>query len=304
MGKFLDLTANGVSTGMIYALIALGFVIIYKATHVLNFAQGGFVLLGAYFTYNMTVTWGLPFYLGAVLGVLATALLGVVIERLVLRRMVGQPVFAVIMVTIGLLFMMDATAEAIWKAGRLQQADPWGLRTVRWGDVVLEHRKVWAVVVTLVLIAAFFAFFRWSPLGVAMRATALDQEAANAQGISPTMIFAMSWAMAGAVGAVAGIFLTTGSRAVEPTIGLVALVAFPAIILGGLDSPLGAVLGGIVIGVVQNWTGGYIKTNFLDTNFEEYLGTTFDGVMPYVVMILILLVRPYGLLGTKEVHRI
>ncbi|WP_436793509.1 branched-chain amino acid ABC transporter permease [Actinospongicola halichondriae] len=299
MAKFLDLTANGVATGMIYALIALGFVIIYKATHVLNFAQGGLVALGAYFTYNASVTWGLPFPIACVLGVLMTAAVGVVVERLVLRRMVGQPVFAVIMVTIGLLFMMNAFIEAVWGAERLNQEDPWGLKTVRIGDVALEHRELWAMGTALVILAAFFAFFRFSPLGVAMRATAVDQEAATAQGISPRMIFALSWGIAGGVGAVAGIFLSTGSRAAEPAIGLIALVAFPAIILGGLDSPIGAVVGGIIIGITQNLTGGYINTNF-----EEFVGTTFDRVMPYVVMIVILLVRPYGLFGTKEVQRI
>lgn len=299
MAKFLDLTANGVATGMIYALIALGFVIIYKATHVLNFAQGGLVVLGAYLTYNASVTWGMPFYLACVVGVLLTAFVGVVIERLVLRRMVGQPVFAVIMVTIGLLFMINAGVEAVWGVTQLNQEDPWGLKTVKLGDIVLEQREVWAMGSALVILLGFFVFFRYSPLGVAMRATAVDQEAATAQGISPRMIFALSWAIAGGIGAVAGIFLTTGTGSVEPAVGFVALVAFPAIILGGLDSPLGAVVGGVVIGVTQNLTGGYINTNF-----EEYVGTTFDRVMPYVVMIVILLVRPYGLFGTKEVQRI
>lgn len=299
MDKFVNLTANGVATGMVYALIALGFVVIYKATHVLNFAQGGLVLLGAYFTYNATETWGMPFWLGCLVGVALTVLVGVIVERLVLRRMVGQPVFAVIMVTIGLLFMINATVEAIWGPAPLTQGDPWGLQTVTIGPVVLEHREVWAMGTALAVLLAFFVFFRYSPLGVAMRATAIDQEAATAQGISPRMIFALSWGIAGGVGAIAGIFLTTGTSSAEPAVGLVALVAFPAIILGGLDSPLGAVVGGVVIGVTQNLTGGYINTNF-----EEYVGTTFDRVMPYVVMILILLVRPYGLFGTKEVQRV
>lgn len=299
MDKFLDLTANGVATGMIYSLIALGFVVIYKSTHVLNFAQGGLVLLGAYFTYNASETWGMPFYLACVVGVLMTVFVGLIVERLVLRQMIGQPTFAVIMVTIGLLFMMNAFVEAVWGAAPLNQGDPWGLNTTEFGPIVLEDREVWAMGVTLVVLLAFFVFFRYSPLGVAMRATAVDQEAATAQGINPSLVFAMSWGLAGGVGALAGIFLTTGTGQIQPAVGFVALVAFPAIILGGLDSPLGAVVGGIIIGVTQNLTGGYINTNF-----EDIVGTTFDRVMPYVVMIAVLLIRPYGLFGTKEVQRV
>jgi branched-chain amino acid transport system permease protein len=298
MTKFLQLCIEGTALGAGYALVALGFVVIYRATGVINFAQGGFVLLGAYLTYNFHVTWGLPFWLALVMAVAGGALVGALVEVLILRRMVGQPVFAVIMVTIGILFVIEPVAASIWGFAQLNLDDPWGVNFTAVGDIVLQHRQLATMALAAVVLAGFFTYFRWSTMGIAMRATALDQEAALAQGISARRVFAVSWAIAGAVAALAGVTQASGSAALAPAISFVALRAFPAMILGGLDSPGGAVVGGVLIGVTQNLTAGY------QPELVPWLGNNFHLVMPYFIMVLILLVRPYGLFGTPEVHRV
>jgi branched-chain amino acid transport system permease protein len=295
---FLQLSFAGLALGSLYALVALGFVVIFKATGVINFAQGGLVVLGAYLTYNAHHTWHIPFALAVIVAMAMCALVGVAIERVVLRRMVGQPPFAVIMVTIGLLFIIEQIVSGIWGFDRLNLGDPWGLHRFKLGQVVLATRDVWTIGLTGVVLAAFFAFFRYSRLGVAMRATAFDQEAAIANGISARRIFGLSWAIAAAVATIAGVMLAAGGGGVRPDIEFVALLAFPAIILGGLDSPEGAVVGGLLIGLTQNLTAGYAP------RYLAFLGGGFGSVMPYVVMIVILMVRPYGLFGTPEVRRI
>jgi branched-chain amino acid transport system permease protein len=300
VSNFLDLVIAGFALGAQYALVALGFVIIFKATHVINFAQGAFVVLGAYLTYNFHVTWDLPFALAVVMAMVGGALVGVIVERLILRWMIGQPVFALIIATVGLLIVIQEIVHAIWGVNPLSIGDPWGLKTVELGDgIVVSHVELWTIALTGLVLLAFFAFFRYSSLGLAMRATALDQEAALAQGISARRVFATSWAIAGVVAALAGVTLASGrSGGVDVGVGFIALAAFPAMILGGLDSPLGSVVGGIVIGVSQTLTQGY------QPQHADFLGTGFHEVMPYVVMILILLVRPYGLFGTPEVRRV
>jgi branched-chain amino acid transport system permease protein len=296
--KFLQLLVAGVALGAIYALVALGFVVVFKSTGTINFAHGGFVLLGAYLTYNYHVTWGVPFYLSMLMAMASLALLAVVLERLILRRLVGQPSFTVIMVTLGILIVIQQLQQAIWSDSDVLLDDPWGDRKWTVGDVVITRVNFWTVVFAAVLVLGFLVFFRWSRWGVAMRAAAFDQEAALAQGVSVARVFAISWAIAGVVAVVAGVMLGARQKSVNSTMSFVALRAFPAMILGGLDAPLGAVLGGIIIGVTEVMTTGYVEPN------AAWLGAGFHLVMPYVVMILILLVRPTGLFGTRTVERV
>ncbi|MGE0877743.1 MAG: branched-chain amino acid ABC transporter permease [Acidimicrobiia bacterium] len=298
MTRFLEAVLNGGCVGAAYALIGLGFVIIYKSTGVLNFAQGAMMLLGAYLVYNLHVTWGLPFYVALVLAVAAGALVGALIEELVLRFFVGQQPFAQIMVTVGVLFVLQQIVEAIWGTSALQQNDPWALRTVTVFDAIVPVAYVWRAVFALVVFVAFFLFFRYSLFGLAMRASALDAEAAMAQGISPRRVAMVAWAMAGACATLAGASFTTGAAVLEPTVQFVALAAFPAIILGGLDSPGGAVVGGLSIGIIQTLASTYVPIH------AQWAGAGFDKVVPYLVMVVLLLVRPYGLFGTKEVRRV
>lgn len=298
MEEFFQLVFAGIALGARYALVALGFVVIYRATGVINFAQGGLVALGAYAAYQFGQEWGLPFALAVLLALAATGLVGVLIERTVLRRMVGQPVFAVIMITIGVLFVIEQAVPTIWGYGAKNLGDPWGVETVDAAGVGLAVRDLWTIGLAGLALLGFFLFFRYSRLGLAMRATAFDQEAALAQGISARQVFALSWGIAGVVAALAGVTLASGAAAVNPSISFIALAAFPAMILGGLDSPGGAVIGGLIIGVTQTLTAGY------QPEHAAFLGPNFHIVMPYVVMVIILLVRPYGLFGTPEVERL
>jgi branched-chain amino acid transport system permease protein len=289
---------SGLAVGAKYALVALGFVIVFKATKVLNFAQASFVLVGGFFAWQLTVGWGLDFYLALVLSMLGGALLGMLVERLVLRRLVGEPPFALIMVTIGVLYILDNVATALWGPEDRDLMDPWGARTADVGEVNLAVADMWTIAVTALVLAAFFAFFRYSGVGLAMRATADDQEAAQAVGISARTVYRTSWSLAGGLGALAGVMLASGIGSVGPGLGAVALVAFPAMILGGLESPAGAVVGGLVIGLAQQLTA------LLQPEYATFLGSGFERVAPYVIMVLILLVRPYGLFGEREVRRV
>lgn len=295
---FFQLLFKGISLGAIYALVALGFVIIFKATGVINFAQGSLMLLGAYFAFNVAVTWGWDFYLAVLLAAVACAVIGFLVERLLLRRMVGQPLYAVLMITIGLVIVTDQIVTAIWGFDQHAIGDPWGNDTFHVGKVVLSVVDGITLVVAGALVVVFFAFFNYTKWGLAMRASAFDQEAAMAQGISPRLVHGMAWAIAAAVATFAGVLLSSGTASLGPSVEFVALAAFPAIILGGLDSTTGAVVGGVIIGVVQVLTAGYQPAH------ASWLGEGFSSVAPYVVMILILLVRPYGLFGTPEVRRV
>lgn len=298
MSDFLQLSFAGLALGARYALVALGFVVIHRATGVINFAQGSIVALGAYLTFNAHQTWGLPFLVAAALGVAATAAVGLIVERVLLRRMSGQPVFSVIMITIGLLFVIDQVITMIWGQDAQNLGDPWGIDTVVVGDIVMAVVDLWAIGLAFVVVVLFFFFFRYSGTGLAMRAVAIDEEAAMARGISVRRVVGTAWVISGAVAAVAGITLASGAAALRPSIGLIALAAFPAMILGGLDSPLGAIVGGFIIGLTQTLTAGY------QPEHAGWLGQDFQSVTPYVVMILILMIRPYGLFGTKEVERL
>ncbi|GGS31339.1 branched-chain amino acid ABC transporter permease [Actinokineospora fastidiosa] len=298
MTALLQNVFAGLSLGCTYALVALGFVVIYKATGVINFAQGGLLALGAYLGYTFSTSLAMAFAVAVVLACLAAAVAGAAVERIVLRRMVGQPPFAVIMITIGLLFVIEPVITAIWGFENLQVTNPWNIDTVTVGGLVLGVRDLWTIGLTAAAVVGFFLFFRHSDFGLAMRATAFDPEAALAQGISARRVYAVSWAIAAALAALAGITLAAGPGGLSPSIGFIALAAFPAMILGGVDSPTGAVLGGLVIGLVEALTRGYQDHLF------AWAGDNVSVIVPYLIMILILLVRPYGLLGTRDVRRI
>jgi branched-chain amino acid transport system permease protein len=295
---FLQALFSGVAVGSQYALVVLGFVVIFRGTGVINFAHGGFVLIGAYLTFHLSVRWAVPFALAVVMAMALGALFGVLVQRLVIKRMVGQPVFAIVMVTIGLLYVIEPVIPSIWGYWNLNLGDPWGIDTVRVGGLVLSHRNLWTIGLTALVVVAFFLFFRRTNLGLAMQATAADQEAALARGVNVPLVLAASWGIAGAVAALAGVTLAAGPGALHPGIGHFALFAFPAMILGGMDSPVGAIVGGLIIGIVQQLTA------HLQPVHAEWLGTNFHLVMPYIVMIAIMLVRPWGLFGSPEVRRV
>ncbi|WP_238016043.1 branched-chain amino acid ABC transporter permease [Dactylosporangium sp. AC04546] len=295
MKDVLESILRGIGTGSVYALLGLGFVIIYKATRVISFAQPAFMLAGAVLVTYLVKPLG--FFGALAVAAVVTGALALGVERLAVRPMVGRPVFTVAIITLGIDIAVRVVVNALIGLDVRHVGDPWGLDTWKLpGGILIEQRHVAMVVTTAVLIAGLFLFFRYTRTGLAMRAASYDQEAALAQGVSVGAVFALSWALAGALAAVAGTFAAVGGS-VSESLWLVALTALPVIILGGLDSLPGAVVGGLVVGVVQEVTATY-QGDF------PWLGGNFSVVTPYVVMLLILLVRPYGLFGTREVERV
>jgi branched-chain amino acid transport system permease protein len=301
--KFLQLLAAGIALGAVYALVSLGFVVVYRATGILNFAQVGLVVFGAFFTNNAIVTWGWAFWPAAIASMLATAALAVFIERVAVRRMLRRPLFSTILLTIGVFLILQSLVSTIWPDFEGQViASPWTGQH-DFGSVSVLDIDIATIVVGALILLGFFALFRFTKVGLAMRATAIDPEAALAQGIRVSRIVALSWAIAGVVAVVAGTMLGSGAAPLRgglsaAGIAQVALAAFPAMVLGGLDSPGGAVVGGLVIGVASLLAAGY------QDQYLSALGTGFAAVLPYFIMLAILLIRPSGLFGTTQVRRI
>ena len=295
MTELLQSLSRGVGSGAIYALLALGFVIIYRSTKVISFAQPAMMVAGAVLVSYLTNSVG--FFLAVPLAAVGIALLGLALERVALRPMVGKPVFIMAIITIGLDIIIRVVVNGFIGLDVRQVGDPWGLSTVDVFGVLIQQRHIAAALTTAVIVAVLFAFFRYSRLGLAMRAASLDQETAQAQGISVGSVFALSWAIAGGLAAVAGTFVATGGGIDQGT-WIIALKALPAIILGGLDSVGGAVIGGLVIGITESLFGTY------QNDYLPWLGSNFSLVSAYVVMLAVLLVRPYGLFGTREVERV
>ena len=299
MTNFIQLVFGGLALGCNYALVALGFTIIFKASEVINFAQGEFLLVGAYVMSLAMFSSGLNFFVALLIGVAVTVAIGLVFERLVLRQMIGRPPFTIIMVTIGLdVLLLEAVVLSV--GGRLPRSPaPFDFTagfTV--GGVEFGSNAITTIVVTALVCGALFAFLRYTRYGLAMRATAIDQEAAQAMGIRISRVYALAWAISGALATIGGVFLAANNTTFDTTLGSTALVAFPAIILGGLDSIPGAVIGGIIIGLIYELTQGYAS------HLTPIFGTGFDLIVPYLVMILVLLARPYGLFGTRKVERV
>jgi branched-chain amino acid transport system permease protein len=295
MTAFLQLLFQGIALGSIYALVALGFTVIHRASKVINFAQGSMLLVGAYLISLLATGLNVPFALAVVGAIALLAAGGALFQMTVLRPLLGQPVFVLVMVTIGLSIVIDSAIPAIFGGNARVLGDPWGASAVDVGGVTLNWVRIWTVVCTGLILALYFAFDRFSRYGLAMRATAADEEAALAVGVPVRRVYALTWAIAGGIAAVGGLFLAGFPSSVNPSLGDVALRAFPAVILGGLDSPPGAVVGGITIGVVEVMASGYSP---------GWLGSNFSGVAPYVVMILVLLCKPYGLFGARPVERV
>jgi branched-chain amino acid transport system permease protein len=290
MHVFVQLTVSGLSNGAILSLAALGFVLIYKASGVINFAQGQFLLVGAYVVWALTVDAGLHWAL-AVAGAIGVAIvLGLLVERLILRPLVGEPTISVIMVTIGLAQVLGAVVQIIW--GTTPRAFPDFIPSdaVSIAGARVGENRLWALGLTVVALVAFAVFFQRSRYGIAMRAVADDQQAALTMGISVRRTFALAWALAG-VSAVVGGMLVANLVGVSGNVSDFGLLVFPVVILGGLDSVPGAVVGGAIIGLLTAYIGGYV-------------GGGLDSVIPYLALVAILLVKPYGLFGQVRIERV
>ncbi len=298
MKTFILLLFAGLSLGAVYALIALGFTVIYRASRVINFAQGQLLALGAFVTSWLVSNGRLPFWLAFALGALSTAAVALLFQVGVLRFALGRPDFTIVMLTLGLGVILQSVIPTIFGGNPRTVGDPWGASALHIAGLAFNWVKIWTIIAALAVLVAFFVFNRWSKYGLAMRSAALDPEAALAVGIPLRRVYATAWVLAGLVACVGGVFLSGYPGSVNPAISDVALAAFPAIILGGIESTTGAVVGGFVIGVVEELTAGY------QPQYAAWLGHNFYLVAPYVLMILVLLVRPYGLFGARPAERI
>ncbi|MCT2594342.1 branched-chain amino acid ABC transporter permease [Streptomyces sp. N2-109] len=296
MSTAFDILLNGVALGSVYALVALGFVIIFKASGVMNFAHGSLLLLGGYLTAVLHERLG--FYAALALAVLATALVAGAVDLILLRRLDPHATHVLTILTIGvdIALMTDLTRRI--GGDLLSLGDPWGGSVSTFGGSTVPHTRIASIVVSLLVIGAVFAAFRFTAWGLSLRAAAEDREAAALMGIRLHRIRTLAWCLAGALAALAAVFLVAfPAPGLERTTGEIALKAFPAAILGGMTSPPGALLGSLLIGVTEALVAGYEAE-------LSALGGGFGDVAPYAVMLLVLLARPNGLLGEKEAIRV
>ncbi|WP_413204857.1 branched-chain amino acid ABC transporter permease [Rhodospirillum sp. A1_3_36] len=290
-----QLVLNGVIVGTLYGVVAMCFVLIYKSTQVVNFAQGEFLLIGAWVCWYMLVEFQMPFLLGFFFTLVFMMAFGVLLQVVVLRPMIGEPIISVIMVTIGLSIFMRAltswvfgqSAEAFPKVFEMESINILGLNT--------QPAYLMSFVISLLVMVAFYYFFRFSRHGLAMRATAFDQQVAQSLGISVKNVFAMAWAISAMVSALAGVVMGM-VNGVSSALSFIGIKVFPAVILGGLDSIIGAIVGGLVIGVLEN-TAEFVDGQFL------HVGNMLT-IAPFWVLILILVIKPYGFFGTKDIERV
>jgi branched-chain amino acid transport system permease protein len=281
----LQLLVAGVSLGCVYALVALGFVLIYKATETVNFAQGDLMMLGGFFALTASVILGWPYWATILFAVAAMAVTGMLIERLVLRPVLGQPAFTVVMITIGIGFVLRGIVTMIpgWGTDTYTFPTPFADGTFKIGEVIFAVQQVAVIGMTAALVAVLYLFFRYSKLGVAMQATSQNQLAAAYMGIPVRRVNMMIWGLSAGVAAFAGILLAPVTF-VHSNMGFIGLKAFPAAVVGGFGSVPGAIVGGLIIGLVEAFAGRYLPEGFKD-------------VAAYVVVLAVLLVKPSGIFG-------
>jgi branched-chain amino acid transport system permease protein len=300
--QFIILTYTGISEGALLALIALGLVLIYKSTDVINFAHGEIMVLGAFIAFEVLVARGLPLVPGIAVAALVMLGFGVMLERLVLRRLIGEPVISVIMITIGLSSVITAFIGLYWgvqprrygiefvppilgEEGFYELQVEGARRAAR-----LPYDRLYTIALVFFLLFLFILFFQRSKDGIAMRAAADDQQSAMSMGISIKRVFAVAWSIAALAAGIAGVMVGNLTDVSENISG-VGLRAFPVIILGGLDSIPGAIAGGLIIGLTEQYVSGYVDP-------------TLKNVIPYVVLLVVLMIRPYGLFGQKIIERV
>jgi branched-chain amino acid transport system permease protein len=290
-----QLIINGLIIGTLYGVVAMCFTLIYKASQIVNFAQGEFLLIGAWVCWWLLTTFQLPFYAGFILTLAFMMVFGILLQVLVLRPMIGEPIISVIMVTIGLSIFFQAIMS--WMFGVFVQPFPpiFDIKSVDIFGLNVQPAYLMSLVISVVIMATFAWFFKYSRLGLAMRATAFDQQVAQSLGISIKQMFAMSWAISAMVSALAGVVVGV-VNGVSSALSFFGIKVFPAVILGGLDSIIGAVVGGLIIGVLEN------VAEFVDGQWL-HVGNLYT-VAPFYVLIVILMIKPYGLFGTEKIERV
>ncbi len=291
----LQLIVNGIILGTLYGVVAMCFTLIYKASQIVNFAQGEFLLIGAWVCWWLLTEFQLPFYAGFLLTLAFMMTFGVLLQVLVLRPMIGEPVISVIMVTIGLSIFFQAVMK--WMFGVFAQPFPpiFEARAVNVLGLNVQPVYLMSLIISVVIMIGFAFFFKYSRLGLAMRATAFNQQVAQSLGISVKQMFALSWAISAMVSALAGVVVGI-VNGVSSALSFFGIKVFPAVILGGLDSIIGAVVGGLIIGLLEN-LAQYVDGQWL------HVGNLYQ-VAPFYVLVLILMLRPYGLFGTEKIERV
>ncbi len=285
----LQLIVSGLANGCVYGLIAMGFVLIYKATEAVNFAQGDFMMLGAFICLGLTNSefMGLPFWISVPVAILIMGAFGYALDLVVLRRMSGQSQIAVIILTIALGFVLRFFAGLTWGHEPVSLQSPIAGRDIRFGGLVLGLDEIAVIAVTVLLTLVLYVYFNRTKLGVAMQASSQNQLAAYYMGIPVKRVQSLIWALAGMVAAVAGI-LFASKGAIDPSVGLLGIKAFAAAVIGGFGSLPGALLGGVIVGLIEPFASRYIAAGY-------------SQIMPYLLLFLILVFRPHGILA--QVHR-
>lgn len=289
---FMQFFLSGLSMGSIYALVALGFVLIYKSTSILNLAQGEFLMVGAYICLSMTIDFGLNFFASFAITMVFSVVLGLAVERLVLRPLIGEPIIAIIMVTLGLTYVLRGIVIMIW-GNDIRQFNVFPEAPIDLWGVKLSYLYLWSMGASFVLLTFFVLFFKYTRTGIFMRAVADHQAAAQSMGISVKRVFAISWCIAAVVSSIGGI-LVGNIAGVGVDISYIGLKVLPAVIFGGLDSILGAIIGGLIVGVLEFLSAGYL---------DPYI-PAINEVFPFIVLVLVLMIKPYGLFGTEEIERV
>ena len=294
MDIFIQVIVTGIATGGVYGLIALGFVLIFKATGILNLATGAFMTLGAYVCLTVLGQFGAPFWVAFLCTLGFAIVMGIVLERIILRPLIGEPIISVVMVTIGLSSILQGLTHIIWSPEYRSFPEIFPPEPLDLGFAIVPSGLLWGFVFAAIGTIVFILIFKLTRTGVAMRATASDQQAALSMGISVRWIFALSWSY-GAVAAVIGGIVIGNISGISIYLGDIGLKVLAVIILGGLDSIGGAILGGLIIGILENLTGLYLDPVF---------GGGVKDVAPFIILVLIIMIRPYGLFGKKIIERV
>ncbi len=291
---FLQLLVTGLVVGSVYALVALGFVLIYKSSRVINFAQGELVLVGAFVCLSLSTTYKVPFLLAFAITLVVAVLIGLLIERFFLRPMIGEPVLSIIMLTIGLSSFLRGLVEVIWGTETRVFPPVFPTKPINLGGIVLSQVYLWSFILAIVFLGIFTVFFKFTNEGIAMRAAADDEDAALSMGISIKRIYGLAWAIAALVAAVGGIVIGN-INGVNISLSMMGLRVFPVVILGGLDSIPGAIVGGLTIGILENLAGGYL---------DPFFGGGVKEIFPFIILVFVLMIKPYGLFGLERIERV
>jgi branched-chain amino acid transport system permease protein len=291
----VQLLVNGFIIGLLYGVVAMSFVLIYKSSQVVNFAQGEFLLVGAWACWWLLAKFSMPFYMAFFLTLLFMMLFGILVQIIILKPLIGEPIISIIMVTIGLSIFFQAIMN--WMFGVFTEPFPqiFSSESLNIFGLNVQTAYLMSGLISILIMISFALFFKKSKLGLAMRATAFDQQAAQSLGVSIKQVFAAAWAISAMVSAVAGVVFGI-VNGISSGIAFMGIKVFPAVILGGLDSVLGAILGGLVIGLLEH-LAHYIDVQFLNIG-------NLIRIAPFYALIIILMIKPYGFFGTKDIERV